>query len=214
MKIGQPFYRLNNKFVLSAFEEHQFDVVFIIGIEKTATNQVVIECNSVKSTIADVNSKNKFVLNPTDLTMDVNVDEFMRMSDTGQNDSFRDNLGYFSNPEDLRLEHKSLALGSLAKERQHLQEETDRLNYIENELDSGGNPFVASKVENGAVEKGDTFEFMAMYGSTDVTRDTLFFVEDNPLGPGNNSYTPSSAGTFEVKAVYGTYESNFNFNVL
>lgn len=214
MKIGQPFFKLNKDFVLSTFEEHQFDVVFIIGIEKTTTNRVVIECNSVKSTIADVHSKNKFVLNATELNMDINVDDFMKMSDTVQNDMFRDNLGYYSNPEDLRAEHKTLALEDISKERLHLQQESDRLDYIENELDSGDSPFVAQLKDTGTINVDDIVELEAFFSTTDVTKNTGFYVNNNFLGVGNSLYTPSSIGTYSVRAVYQSYVSEFTFEVV
>lgn len=214
MKIGQAFFKINKDFALSTFEEHQFDVVFIIGIEKTTTNRVVVECNSVKSTIADIHDKNKFVLNPTELTLDVNVDDFMRMSDKGQNDLFRDSIGYYDNPEDLRAEHKTLALLDISKERLHLQQESDRLDYIENELDSGDSPFVAQlKSPIGTINVDDRVELQALFGTTDVTKNTDFFVNNNFLGAGNIFYTPNATGLYSVRGVYQSYVSEFTFEV-
>ena len=216
MKIGQPFFKLNSRFALSTFEDHQFDVVFIIGIESTNDNRVIIACNSVKSTLSEVNDKNNFVLNHTDLFIDWDVDDFMKLTDTGQNDLFRDELGYYYNPEDLRPEHKTKALDEIAKERLHLAQQEDRLDYIENDVNSGGTTeFTANKVNDSNLYVGETFVFEAFLNGNDVTNETTFYVNSAHLGPvGVNTYIPETAGSYIGSATHNYHSVYFNFEVL
>jgi len=216
MKIGQPFFKLNSSFILSTFEEHQFDVVFIIGIEATPDNRVIIACNSVKSTLAEVHKKNKYVIYHQDLFLDKDANDFMRLTDPEQNDLFRDELGYHANPEDLRESHKVLALDQITNERAHLQQQMDRLDYIENDIENGDDPvFTAGKKNDANLYVGDTFEFESFLNGTDVTSDTTFYVNSMHLGPvRTNTYIPEEPGSYIGSATHHYNSVYFNFEVL
>lgn len=214
MRIGQPFFKINDQFALSTFEEHQFDVVFVIGINKTPERSVVVTCNSVKCRISELEEKNRYVVNPAAIVLDVDVDVFMRSTDTEQNDLFRNEVGYYSDPEDLRGDYNTLALADISKERLHIQQETDRLDYIEDEINNSVYPFTASLVNNGAAQKGDTFQFQSEFGGDDTTKDTEFIVNGVSIGQGNNSYVPANEGAYTVRAEYQTYFYEFTFNVI
>lgn len=214
MKIGQPFYRINQNYLLSTFNEHKFSVLFVLGIEQSANNNVVLECFASDLTVSESLNANR-ASNGYNLPMEYDADAFSKLSDSEQNTVFFDQFGFVANPEDLRSQFNTQVETEIQKERDRIQQWTDKLDEIEESITDPTETFEAGVVNTDPIYVGDTVEFFSKYFGTDVTNESTFYVNSSNLGPvGAKTYVPITPGTYNGSVIYNYNSTNYTFEVL
>lgn len=133
MKIGQPFYKINQNYLLSTFNEHKFSVVFVLGIEQSANNNVVLECFASDLTVSESLTANR-ASNGYNVPLEYDAEAFSKLNDNEQNQVLFEQFGFVANPEDLRTQFNNQVETEITKERDRIQQWAEKLDEIEESI--------------------------------------------------------------------------------
>lgn len=215
MKIGQPFYKINNRALLATFNDHRFDTIFVLGIETDQNRKVLVECTKANLTIAQSlmvdRSPDGYILE-----IDYDADEFLKLDQDEQNNILFSQHGYVENPETLRNEFNSLVEAEIVKERIKIQQWSDKIDEIENSIDN--NPIDVLEVSITNVPPiyidNSLINFHATFNGIEVTVEVLYNINGDYLEPGTSQFQPQEIGTYNVIATYLGHTANYSFEVV
>lgn len=210
MKIGQPFYRINQNYLLSTFNEHKFSVVFVLGIEQNASNNVVLECFASDLTVSESLTANR-ASNGYNVPLEYDADAFSKLSDSEQNSVFFDQFGFVANPEDLRSQFNTQVETEIQKERDRIQQWSNKLDEIEESIDNPTEDFLAFVVNQPPIHIG-IIELKSTFFGVDVTNETVFYINNNRIS--GNQFDTKVIGLHNAKAEYKSNEKVFSFEVV
>lgn len=212
MKIGQPFYRINQNYLLSTFNEHKFSVLFVLGIEQSTNNNVVLECFASDLTVSESLNANR-ASNGYNVPLEYDADAFSKLSDSEQNTVFFDQFGFVANPEDLRTEFNTQVETEIEKERDRIQQWTDKLDEIEESIQNPDSGFISKVLNWAPIYFGSTISFSSTYNGTDVSDQTNYTVNGELLPIGTTTFDPQEIGLYNVHASYDAHSANYSFTV-
>lgn len=214
MKIGQPFYKINNRALLATFNDHKFDTIFVLGIETDQNRKVLVECTKANLTIAQSlivdRSPDGYILE-----IDYDADEFLKLAQEEQNNILFSQHGYVEDPETLRSEFNSLVEAEIVKERIKIQQWSDKIDEIEDSINNTTPDIFISKISNSSpVSISDTIHFVSYFYGSEVTGEVLYNVNGDYLEPGSSQFQPLEIGTYNVIATYLGHTANYSFEVI
>lgn len=136
MEVGQSFYKLNPNDAFSVFAEHRFDIILVLGIKKGTSNSTVINVHKFIAKSDDVVDHNFINTRVDILNLNIDYDEFIDYSPLQKNEAIYNAFGYKVNPFDLYEEYRILALDELEKKKIELEKLQQKINEIEDNLNT------------------------------------------------------------------------------